>query len=103
MQLEKTNITHIFFCWRFKTVQLLTGLKNNSTLLLDFPKIWAWISVKINMHILPLKRDNSKRIDNVLKINGVKVQQVDEGECYKYLGEDENISYLATVNKERVF
>ena len=55
------------------------------------------------MHILPLKRDNSKRIDNVLKINGVKVQQVDEGECYKYLGEDENISYLATVNKERVF
>ena len=35
-------------------------------------------------------------------MNGVKIQQVDEGECYKYLGQDENISYVGTVNKERV-
>ena len=37
-----------------------------------------------------------------LEMNGVKIQQVDEGECYKYLGQDENISYAGTVNKERV-
>ena len=37
-----------------------------------------------------------------LEINDVKIQQVDEGECYKYLGQDENISYVGTVNKERV-
>ena len=37
-----------------------------------------------------------------LEINGVKIQQVDEGECYKYFGQDENISYVGTVNKERV-
>ena len=28
---------------------------------------------------------------------------MDEGECYNYLGQDENISNVGTVNKERVF
>ena len=37
-----------------------------------------------------------------LEMNGVKIQQVDEGECDKYLGQDESISYTGTVNKERV-
>ena len=31
-----------------------------------------------------------------LEINDVKIQQVDEGECYKYLGQDENTSYVGT-------
>ena len=35
-------------------------------------------------------------------MNGVKIQQVDKRECYKYLGQDENISYVCTVNRERV-
>ena len=37
-----------------------------------------------------------------LEMNRVKIQQVDEGECYKYLGQDENISYVGTVNKDSV-
>ena len=27
---------------------------------------------------------------------------MDEGECYKYLGQDKNTSHVDTVNKERV-
>ena len=34
-------------------------------------------------------------------MNGVKIQ-VDEGECYKYLEQGENILYVCTINKERV-
>ena len=38
-----------------------------------------------------------------IKINKKKkIQQVNERECYKYLGQDENISYIGTVNKEKV-
>ena len=37
-----------------------------------------------------------------LVMNGVKIQQVGEVECFKYLGQGENISYVGTVNKERV-
>ena len=34
-------------------------------------------------------------------MNGVKIQQVDEGEYYTNLGQDENISHVGMVNKER--
>ena len=34
-----------------------------------------------------------------LEINGVKIQ-VEEGECYKYLGQDGNIPYVGTISKE---
>ena len=33
-------------------------------------------------------------------MNGVNIQRVDEGKCYKYLGQDKNMSYVGTVNKE---
>ena len=33
-------------------------------------------------------------------MNGVNTQRVDEGKCYKYLGQDKNMSYVGTVNKE---
>ena len=35
-------------------------------------------------------------------INNVKIKPMKEGESYKYLGQDENISYVRPVNKERV-
>ena len=35
-------------------------------------------------------------------INNVKIKPMKEGESYKYLGQDENISYVGPVNKERV-
>ena len=44
------------------------------------------------MHILSLKRGQIKHNRRHLEMNGVKIQQLDEGECYKYLGQDKNIS-----------
>ena len=35
-------------------------------------------------------------------MDGVKIKKVNEGECYKYLGQEENIFYVAIVNKVRV-
>ena len=37
-----------------------------------------------------------------LEMNSVKIRQVDERECYKYLGQHGNISYVDIVNKERI-
>ena len=51
---------------------------------------------------LVIEKGQIKHNGQHLEMNGVKIQQVDEGECYKYLGQDENISYVGTVNKERV-
>ena len=36
------------------------------------------------------------------KINNLNIQQVKEGESYKYFGIDEIISFDGTTNKERV-
>ena len=52
---------------------------------------------------LVIEKRQLKKNGQHLEINGVEVQQLDEEEYYKYLGEDENISYFVTVNKESVF
>ena len=40
--------------------------------------------------------------DTPLKINKLKIKPIIEQETYKYLGQDENITYSGPVNKERV-
>ena len=45
-----------------------------------------------------------KLIENTedLKINNLNIKPIKDSDIYKYLGIDENISYVGTVNKERV-
>ena len=40
--------------------------------------------------------------DTPLKIKNLKIKPIIEGETYRYLGQDENITYSGPVNKERV-
>ena len=37
-----------------------------------------------------------------ISINGLIIKPIEEGDNYKYLGIDENISYNGPINKERV-
>ena len=37
-----------------------------------------------------------------IEINGLTIKPIQEGESYRYLGQDENIAYKGTINKERV-
>ena len=37
-----------------------------------------------------------------IEINGLTNKPIQEGESYRYLGQDENIAYEGTINKERV-
>ena len=50
---------------------------------------------------LVIEKGEIKHTGHHLEMNNVKIQQVDEGEYYKYLGQDENISSVGT-DKERV-
>ena len=38
----------------------------------------------------------------LIEINGLTIKPIQEGESYRYLGQDENIAYEGTVNKEMV-
>ena len=48
--------------------------------------------------------ENGKLIKNTedLKINNFNIKPIKDSDTYKYLGIDENISYVGTVNKKRV-
>ena len=35
-------------------------------------------------------------------ISNIELNQLQNGDCYKYLGQDENIGFNGTLNKERV-
>ena len=37
-----------------------------------------------------------------IEINGLTIKPIQEGESYRYLGQDEYIAYEGTINKERV-
>ena len=39
---------------------------------------------------------------SAIEINGLKIKPIQEGESYRYLGQDENVAYEGTINKERV-
>ena len=48
--------------------------------------------------------ENGKLIKNTirLEINNLSIEPIKDGDTYKYLGIDENISYVGTVNKKKV-
>ena len=41
-------------------------------------------------------------LDQKFSINNVELNQLENGYCYKYLGQDEDIGFNTTLNKERV-
>ena len=38
----------------------------------------------------------------MIKINAIEIKELEEGDTYKYLGQDESVSYDGPINKERV-
>ena len=93
-------------CLFVDDLKLFAPDMNTMKLLLDLAAQFSkdigvkfWESRCAYLHIERGKRNvNSKNI----KINNLNIQQVKEGELYRYLGKDENISFDSAPNKERV-
>ena len=51
-----------------------------------------------------MKVVKGKQVSNLqpLEMNDIVIQPMEEGDTYKYLGQDENISFDGPINKERV-
>ena len=54
------------------------------------------------MCLLNIERGNQKSLGKFLTLDETKLAEVTEGECYTYLGQDENIGYNHVLNKKRV-
>ena len=100
---RNTNITHDFFVDDLKLYSSTTnGIKKQLDLVTRFSQDISMNFGQDKCAHLVIEKRKIKHNGQDLEMNGVKIQQVDEGECYKYLGQDQNISYLGRVNKERV-
>ena len=49
-----------------------------------------------------IERGKRKHHGNGLRINGLSIKEVEEGDTYKYLGIEEAIGIADTLNKEKV-
>ena len=100
---REINITHLFFV---DDLKLFAPNMNSMKLLLDlvtqFSKDIGMKFGESKCAYLQIERGRIKVNSENIKINNLNIQQVKEGESYKYLGIDENISFDGTTNKERV-
>ena len=51
---------------------------------------------------LQIQKGKNVTSNQPLVMNGLSLKPIEEGDCYGYLGQDENISYVGEVNKKRV-
>ena len=43
-----------------------------------------------------------KRLGETINVNDVEIKELEEGDTYKYLGQDESVAYNGPINNERV-
>ena len=98
-----TNITHLFFVDNLK---LRASNLQEATKLLD---LFTTFSNDIRMKFgeskcahLNIEKGLIKKSAQDLEINNVCIKQSKEGQSYKYLGQDKNLGYVGSLNRERV-
>ena len=98
-----TSISHLFFVDYLKTY---ASDKKTAKLQLDLiSQFTRDISMQLGSDkcaYLNIERGNQKSLGKFLTLDETKLAELTEGECYKYLGQDENVGYNNVLNKERV-
>ena len=100
---HNTNITHLFFV---DDLKLYASNLQEATKLLD---LVTTFSNSIRMKFgeskcayLKTEKGLIKQSVQNLEINNFCIKPIKEGESYKYLGQNENLGYVGTLNKGRV-
>ena len=99
---KRTNISHLFFVDDLKTyAQNIREVKQQLDLIATFSK-----DIKLEFGIDKFSYINiergSKSLGVNLSLNDVEISEIENGECYKYLGQGEDIVFDNVLNKERV-
>ena len=84
---RNTNIAHNFFVDILKLYKsTMNGIKKQLDLVTRFSQDIGMKFTHNKCAHLAIEKGKIKNIEQHLEMDGVKIQQVDEGECYKYLG-----------------
>ena len=98
---HNTNITHLFFV---DDLKLYASNLQEATKLLDLVTTFS-NDVRMKFReskcvYLKIQKGLIKQSAQNLEINNGFIKPIKEGESYKYLGQDENLGYVASLNKE---
>ena len=100
---RNTNITHLFFV---DDLKLYASNLQEATKLFDLATIFSNdIRMKFGERkcaYLKIEKGFIKQSTQNLEINNVCIKPIKEGELYKYLGQDEKLGYVGSLNKERI-
>ena len=100
---RKNSISHLFFVDDLKTyAQDIQEAKLQLDLIATFTK-------DINMQFgsdkcayIYIETDKQVSLGRKFSIKNIELNQLENSDCYKYLGQDEDIGFNDTLNKERV-
>ena len=96
-------LTHLFFADDFKLyAPTLNQIKYLLDIVTTFSKDIGMAFGEDKCGYIYVERGKRKSQGQDIVINGVTIKELEEEECYKYLGIDEDIEYNRKINKERV-
>ena len=100
---NKQKLTHLFFVDDLKT---FSKNKKEATLQLDLiTQFTKDIDMKFGQDkyaYIYIVRGIQKSLGTKLSINGTDIEELDSGETYTYLGQDEDIGFKGELNKQKV-
>ena len=100
---EEKSLNHVFFV---DDLKLYTRSYEIAKLLLDtittFSNEVGMTFGESKCAYIYIEHGKRKSLGKSIKINGLTVRELEHGEMYTYLGQDESISYNGPLNKERV-
>ena len=97
------NLTHLFFVDDLKLYSTtMKNLKAMLDIITEFSNDIGMTFGESKCAYQIIERGKLQSPTENIVMNGVTIRPLDEGECYKYLGQDENISLDGPINKEKV-
>ena len=100
---RNNEITHLFFVDDLKTfAKDIMGAKAQLDLISTFTKDIGMTFGKDKCAYMYIERGRKVSLGEKLTINDMELDELENGESYKYLGQDESIGYDDVLNKEKV-
>ena len=100
---RKNSISHLFFVDDLKTyAHDIQEAKLQLDLITTFTKDMNMQFSSDKCTYIYIERGKQVSLGRKFSIKNIKLNQLENGNCYKYLGQDEDIGFNDTLNKERV-
>ena len=100
---RNTKITHLLFVDDLKTYAMNRGdAMKQLEVITEFTRDIGMEFGADKCAYMNVERGMRTPLNETISVNGLELQELEDGDSYKYLGQDENIQYEGKLNKERV-